>query len=206
MAVITERFVVLHVPKTGGTWIQSVLERIYSYLNCPGPLTIDRGHHTQPVPPSKLADRTVLYGVRHPVSWLRSYYLHQQRAGFQADFSPMPHARQLLQLSRDAGSCRRFLEMVAVSGTIVSDVWRGYTDPYPDAQLFQLRREQLCSGLIHGLITAGVWPEERRHEITDLMCLCEPGRAAGAMPSIGLGLCEKLAKSDERAFRIGGYR
>jgi len=206
MAVITDKFVMSHVPKTGGTWVQSVLELLVPYLSI-STFSIDRGHHQAPVTPESLGNRLVIYGVRHPASWLRAYYGHQIRSGCQADFAPMPHARTLLKLVRESGSFRRFVDLVLAEGTIVSDIWRAYATAYGDHPTYQLRRESLGDSLVKALIRAGAYDWRVANQIDDILSITEPRRSGDhGLPNINLGLCEIVARTDEEAFRIGGYR
>lgn len=72
MAVLMPYTCYVHIPKTGGTWTRSVLEELVELRDEAG------AFHGLPKL-QELQFRTPFTFVRHPATWLRSYYLHRCR-------------------------------------------------------------------------------------------------------------------------------
>lgn len=83
MAIVTDKLVFLHTPKTGGWWIKHILERI-------GENPYDVGHQHEYFP-SLLShrdeqffrDRFVFTAVRHPLTWYQSRWAFRLLSGWQ---------------------------------------------------------------------------------------------------------------------------
>src|SRR5687768_757984 len=68
----------LHVPKTGGNWVATVLKELF-----PTAQRIGKIHATR-----KQADRADLFTfafVRHPLTWYQSYFSYKQRRGWEPE-------------------------------------------------------------------------------------------------------------------------
>ncbi len=76
MALILENTVYIHVPKCGGQFVRAVLKE------AGGRVDEDPSYHGVPLP-HVLGHRTVYAGMRHPAPWLRSYWAHRTREGWQ---------------------------------------------------------------------------------------------------------------------------
>jgi hypothetical protein len=67
--LITDTFVYIHFPKTGGTFVTDVLERLYG----PDVLNVNK-HGTCCQVPAEHADKPLVSTLRHPLSRLVSHY------------------------------------------------------------------------------------------------------------------------------------
>lgn len=89
MAMLTDTLCILHIPKTGGRFVEHILPLIGvpavqvgdvdpfpSLLGWNYPWPWVKKQHAVPTL-EELGDRIVVAFVRHPVDWLRSYYGHK---------------------------------------------------------------------------------------------------------------------------------
>jgi len=72
MPVATDRYLLVHAPKTGGTYCKRVLRHV-----CGDYQQVGGGHDPYPsVPEQWRGDRSVVGSVRDPWSWYASWYFH----------------------------------------------------------------------------------------------------------------------------------
>src|ERR1041384_820819 len=78
--IATDKFVFIHLPRTGGTFVSEVIRKFF-------PSTHEIGYHLPRVAlPKEYAHLPVLGGIRNPWDFYASWYHHQQ-AG--ARYSPL---------------------------------------------------------------------------------------------------------------------
>lgn len=77
MALLTDKFLFLHIPKTGGSYIRKIIE----LLNIKGE---EKSHHHSRFPelldhrPTiNLTDKTVICFIRHPLTWYQSRWAYR---------------------------------------------------------------------------------------------------------------------------------
>jgi hypothetical protein len=92
MALCTERAIIYHIPKTGGTWIKVALQaagvRYYtpSWSKEPHPFNLKHAHSTPDnVTPQAKDGRLGITFVRQPVGWYTSYWAFRSRKGARRD-------------------------------------------------------------------------------------------------------------------------
>jgi hypothetical protein len=83
MAIFTDRFLFLHIPKTGGMWVKSVLTSM-------GIPFQELGHQHEHFPslkchkPADFFDsRFIFTFVRHPITWYQSRWAFRMKMGWQ---------------------------------------------------------------------------------------------------------------------------
>ena len=84
MAIYTDKFLFLHVPKTGGIWVKQVLTHIginYQELGHQHEHYPSLSKHK---PPEFFQDRYVFTFVRHPITWYQSRWAFRMKMGWQA--------------------------------------------------------------------------------------------------------------------------
>lgn len=208
MAVVTDRFVYLHVPKTGGTFFGGMIDSVGQLLGLKY-VKITAGHELLPVPRPMIGERSVLYGVRHPAAWLRSIWLHVRRSGGKPDFGQMPYAAQIVEWARRATDIERFFSIVAGQDRVVSAVYSAYAGAYDGmgVELVAIPTEHIVDAF---LCWADSWkllydvPTENASRITDTIC-CLNHRTSSAVPRIDWRSCAKLREADPAAFGPFGY-
>lgn len=204
MAVITDRFVYLHVPKTGGTFFINMMEQVGTLLKMKY-VRVAGGHELQPLPQELLAGRAVLVGVRHPVSWLRSLWMHVKRAGGgHLDFDGMPLASTLIETARQTPTFAFYVAAIANQGPVVSRVFGAYAKAYgaQATDVIMVHRETIvCSFLRYaneyGIL--GELDERDRERVTDTVACLHHGQASN-VPKVDHRLCAKIRESDPEAF------
>lgn len=205
MAIITDRFVYLHVPKTGGTHFGNLIDLIASLINLKY-VKVAGGHSVEPVPVVELEGRSVLMGVRHPVSWLRSFWMHVQRSvALQPPvFAGMPHASELEELARSSPTFDHYIDKVVQVGCpVVSRVFDAYGTPYEAVgPVTLLHRETLVTSLLVHLEEEGTWEEigERNQERVSDLVACANWGTAERVPRVDLRICDKMREADPEAF------
>lgn len=196
MAIITDRFLAPHIPKTGGTWLAGVIQELHAQLRLKY-VKIGHGHSYHP---DTDEDREVFIVVRHPVAWLRSIWMHVKRNGGQADFRPMPMANRFVELARNADNLRLFVNQVANEGTMVSDAWGAYMRAYP--QHFILPLEDINPQLTEFFRFFEI--SKSSHSVMQVLS-CQAhqiGRSSGAVPRIIASMNEKMRVADPLAYEI----
>lgn len=125
-ALIYDRLVVLHTPKTGGVWLIDALRQhthIRGELMAPG----GWGHPTLAEVCQVIADRPIIAAVREPSAWLRSFWgFFRQHAWVGSKLGPVPLLEPLLALGTDDlhEFVRRYL---AQCPGYITTVLRAYT-------------------------------------------------------------------------------
>lgn len=131
----------LHVPKTGGNWISSVLRKQF-----PMAQSMPKIHTTR-----KSAPRPDLFTfsfVRHPLTWYQSYFSYKQRKGWQPENDWDKVVRR--DLFTD------FIEAaIAHTPAYYSKLLRRFVGKAGDEVDFIGRFESLTEDLIHALELAG---------------------------------------------------
>lgn len=220
MPILTESFVYLHVPKVGGSFTEEVFERL-SYHGVFRDFRQNKGsqHSLCPWPADVVGDRTVLVGTRHPLSWLRSYWMHMKRSP-HADFSPMPFARELRAAAFESTrGFAQFVDRVACDDIKISRIFGAYQTAYHGNRRLLVARESIVSHLCLAFGELGILPhcdgprvlpskDERTRElqqsIVDIMMMVEPsrGQMATNAPTVhGTKLAKRLRAFDPEAFR-----
>lgn len=92
MAIQTKRFILYHIPKTGGTWVKVALKnagvryRTPRWSREPHPFNLKHAHSTPDnVTPKAKAGRVGITFVRQPVTWYASYWSFRSRKGARRD-------------------------------------------------------------------------------------------------------------------------
>ena len=77
MALILPRSVMIHVPKTGGTWCAEAIKRAkipFEEPMIPGSSFVQSRHCTINAVVDRIGDRLTFGFIRHPMTWLRSQW------------------------------------------------------------------------------------------------------------------------------------
>jgi len=82
--VYANKYCFAHIPKCGGTWVRKVME--YMKLEITG----DFGGNHAPAPEGH-PEWTTFTFVRHPATWLASWWAHEMRHGWPDD-GPLPES------------------------------------------------------------------------------------------------------------------
>ena len=134
MAVLTPNTCFLHIPKTGGQWVRSVLKSLE--IRCDE----DPSYHGIPTE-TTVGDRVPYCFVRHPATWLRSYWGHRTREEWQA----FPHVAddwpyQAMNDALDEFASPSFEEFaLAVCEKrpgIVGELFANYTEALPGVVVY----------------------------------------------------------------------
>jgi hypothetical protein len=75
MALILPRSVMIHIPKTGGTWCAKAIKNAgikYEEPKLPGATLVQYRHCSIDAVADRIGDRLTFGFVRHPLSWIRS--------------------------------------------------------------------------------------------------------------------------------------
>jgi len=203
MALVTDKFVFVHIPKTGGTWFVSTINAISTQIDLKY-VRASGSHTPHPVPEEELDGRPVGMCLRHPAAWLRSIWMHVKRSGGQADFGDMPLGKSLVQHARDSDNLRKFFIRVGQEGKVVSEIFYYYVSCYD--RVYILRTEALRNHTLSFLDVCGLLPEENeKAEIVSDLVLCQPqqiGRFNGGIPRITVPMIERLHEADPEAFNL----
>lgn len=148
MAIQMPNSMFIHVPKTGSRWVwRQLLEYVDGAEYLWGD---DAAAHWCPQ-----TDLQVIAGVRHPLTWLFSYYLHRNRHGWV----PRPgwivdgQMAPVDKLFQKPMSANQFFNEVLGHPGIVSEHLRFWLDRY-DTPLC-IRMEHLAYDLVAALETVG---------------------------------------------------
>ena len=138
MALALSNSVYVHCPKTGGTWVRSVLQETGVTFEMIGKHT-----HCRHIP-KEHKDKFKFVFVRHPLTWYQSYFAYKTVQGWSDDHLDR-HCR--------APAFRQFLNKVL-------DVFPGYcstvlAERYFNGADFVGRFERLRSDLVLALEQAG---------------------------------------------------
>ena len=87
MAIITSNLILMQPPKTGTGWVRAALDaagvEYDRFWPEGGEDRVLHGHPDLEMVADEVGDRPVVTVVRHPWSWLKSYWAHRQRRGAQ---------------------------------------------------------------------------------------------------------------------------
>lgn len=78
--LIGERMALMHPPKTAGLWARGACQVVGLPWERFGPIGKPDDQHSDAAPPD---DRYVIAFVRHPVNWLKSFYMFHERTGWE---------------------------------------------------------------------------------------------------------------------------
>lgn len=156
MAVRTNRAIVYHIPKCGGTWVKVAMKaagltyRATRNLG-PHPFGLKNAHATPDMIPERYKDG--LYSiafVRHPLAWYRSYWAFRMRKGARRD-----EAFPADGLWSDDFS--EFVDNVldAYPGGFVTALYQYYVGEAGDGVAYIGRTENLANDLVDALFKAG---------------------------------------------------
>jgi hypothetical protein len=141
MTVIGERFIFLHVPKTGGKWVTRVLEII-------GAEVIPIAPHADLRSVSTFGGRIRVAFVREPLSWYQSWWRHRHTFGDWNESEPLDRFGR--------GSFEEFLLGVTQNlPGFCTEFFERFTGPAEMSIEFIGRYETLVDDLIEALHMAG---------------------------------------------------
>ena len=171
----------IHIPKCGGTSVRAVLEgaeRADVMPLYPRNTAAHRYHWLALRRPRG----TVFTLVRHPATWLRSYWLHRMRHGWMAD-------RYLDRLGSQ--HMAEFMRRVCYHEPgYVSEMYRAYTEHWPRIRVFRLE-----DGVSEAIKEAtGIQKHVPRHN------------SAEELPEIKPAVLAMIAKSEAVALDTFGYK
>ena len=137
MPVYLKNSVFVHIPKTGGVWVERAL------MNC---ATVTKGnesiHHGHIMP--DVDDNTIVFAfARHPVTWLRSLFYQRRRKRW--------NWQTYLRLEKEcqAKDLFNFFEKVSKAENVVDDYYNHYIGKYAAKDNFFIgKTEDICDGLI----------------------------------------------------------
>jgi hypothetical protein len=126
--LVTKDFVFVHVPKTGGTFVNNLVKQ-HAEVEWEGPL-----HATYDMLPDEYRDLPAVAFVRNPFTWYPSWWEHQRRKG-PASKEEWPYH----QLVRPSSNFEEFLGRAfarengdfysgMLRDTIAPGVWTGRTE------------------------------------------------------------------------------
>lgn len=92
MALVTEKALFVHVPKTGGTWVRRAIAAAGIRAEESGPFDVHDHYGLLDLPSYLVADRFTFGYVRHPVSWVQSRWAWAVRSGFPSKVVSEPKA------------------------------------------------------------------------------------------------------------------
>ena len=78
---VNDRILMLHVPKTGGTFLSTVLDEMGLGLQTEAEVGLDKHIALPDVPDDLVKDRLILAPIRSPMSWYVSWFLHGSHSG-----------------------------------------------------------------------------------------------------------------------------
>ena len=141
MAVLLQNSLFVHVPKTGSRWIWHQLLGHVDGAEYVG--KSDAEAHWCP-----LTDLPVMMGVRHPATWLPSYFAHRNRHGWkprpgwivEGELAPLDEMFQSRIKAKD------FFLTIANSPGIVTRHLQFWYDRYEDTRI--IRMESMAEDLI----------------------------------------------------------
>ena len=157
MAVRTEKSIIYHIPKCGGTWVKVALQnaglRYGATRNIAGPhpFNLKVAHATPDVVlPTAKVDRFGICFVRRPVPWYRSYWSFRSRKG----------ARRDEKFPADGLWSDDFDEFVnnildVYPRGFVTTLYQYYTGADCEKVDFVGRQEHLADDLVRALVQAG---------------------------------------------------
>lgn len=157
MAILTERFILYHIPKTGGIWVKVALKNagvVYQtprWSKEPHPFNLKHAHSTPDnVVPGAKNGRVAITFVRKPVAWYRSYWSFRSRKGAKRD-EKFP-ADGLWSDDFD-----QFVNNIldAYPGGFVTRLYQYYTGPDMGKVGFIGKQERLVDDLVQALTFAG---------------------------------------------------
>lgn len=161
MAIQTERSIIYHIPKTGGTWVKVALKnaginyRTPRWSAEPHPFNLKHAHSTPDnVAPNAKEGRFSITFVRKPVSWYTSYWSFRSRKG----------ARRDQKFPADGLWSDDFDEFVnnildAYPSGFVTELYQYYTGEDGNKVDFVGRQENLRQDLLESLLIAGEHPD-----------------------------------------------
>ena len=85
MSVYNDKFIFYHVPKTGGTWVRLLLTHLGIQFEMHGTSKSSFHETYKEFRPEGLFSFTA---VRHPITWLQSYFSYRLRVGW-SDVDPL---------------------------------------------------------------------------------------------------------------------
>jgi hypothetical protein len=203
MAVITDRFVYLHIPKTGGSFFTQMIEEIGTLLKLKY-VRVAGGHTLQPLAEELLGERVVMIGIRHPVSWLRSLWMHVHRAGGgHLDFDGMPMSSTFIESARSAPTFPFYVDAISKQGPLISRVFASYGDAYGSKiDVLMIHRETIASSFMRYAQQYGILEKldaRDRERVADTVACMTYGQASN-VPKVDHRLCAKIRESDPNAF------
>jgi len=78
---VNDRLLVLHAPKTGGSFLRTVLDEMDLGFQTGADLGYDEHVSLKALPPDLIANRAVIGTVRDPWSWYVSWFMHGSHSG-----------------------------------------------------------------------------------------------------------------------------
>ena len=178
--LIGDGWAFIHVPKCGGTAIRAILEGKESSDVMPMYPRCTASHRFHWVAPKRPAG-CVFMTVRHPATWLRSYWMHRMRHGW-------PPNRHLNRLG--SVNFAEFVRRVCHHEPgYVSEMFDSYADAYEDIKVCRLE-----DGLTEAI-----------NQVTSSRLVVPHENVAPDPPVISPQLLAMIAKSEEAALSRYGY-
>ncbi len=199
MAIATERIVILIPPKTGSAWLRTALN------NANVEWWQDGEEHGLPVSPVK--NRTACLVVRHPATWLRSYYCYR----FTDPVRLYPELDEIIDLQQADGlklpttkTFERFVFDVTTLHTgFVGKVFGRYNESHekgPGNQI-SIRSETLRDNMPSILNNVGEPFDQAAFVGTPRMNEC----SLAAMPRITPAIENRVAEAEGETISCYGY-
>lgn len=179
-ALVCDRCVVLHTPKTGGVWLMDAVRRhavVRAEISAPG----GWGHPTL-AEVRVLTDRPAIAAVRRPSAWLRSFWGFMLPRNWDGSkLGPPPILAPLLQLGADDlhEFARRYL---AQCPGYITTVLRAYVDGAEHV----CRQEQLSADICAAFAACG-------EPLADPTAFCQLPRQNVMVPTEDLTAAEVRA-------------
>ena len=180
MAIVCEKFIFFHTPKTGGSWVRRAIgnstEVILELLKHPLPRMIKH----KPI--------FTFAFVRHPLTWYRSYWAYKNRVGWR----PEPGMDDLRSDTFDG-----FLNNVLNHGS-------GYLSLMFDRRLghhigFVGKYENLVEDLVYAMKKSGQQFDEKALRETP------PENVSPEYPKYNMDLAKKILKAEEAVLKRFNY-
>ena len=141
MPVYLKNSVFVHIPKTGGVWVERAL------LTWVKPSRGNKSIHEGHIMPD-IEDETACFAfVRHPVSWLKSLYHQRKRKRWNWQNLP-------LRIERDcrAKTLNNFIDNVANNKGAVKEYFDHYIGKYENKNNFYLGKTETLSEDLIGFL------------------------------------------------------
>lgn len=217
MALVLPHSIFLHVPKTGGTWVRTAIDRAgipnresnrgqeplgfrfhtdLTNTTDRGPLnlTFRRRPGTWYIP----GGRFCFAFVRNPLDWYRSYWAHRMRKGWKP--------RHKIDSVCASDEFETFVgHMLEKFPGYVSELYELYTGPEADEIGFVGRQENLVPDLIRALRDAGEPFDEGRIRETGPVNLGSELQAWSEKSRYSPQLEEAVRRAEHRAMKRFGY-